>query len=46
MLNDLIVSFDRALRTLAGVPTTSRATPGANLEETALTPDDRRQRRG
>ena len=46
MLNDLIVSFDRALRTLAGVPTASRATPGANLEDTALTPDERRHAAG
>ena len=46
MLNDLIVSFDRALRTLAGVPTASRATPGANLEDTALTPEERRHAAG
>ena len=46
MLNNLIVSFDRALRTLAGAPTASRATPGANLEETALTPDERRHAAG
>jgi ubiquinone biosynthesis monooxygenase Coq7 len=46
MLNDLIVSFDRALRTLAGVPTTSRATPGVNLVETSLTPEERRHAAG
>ena len=46
MLDDLIVSFDRALRTLAGVPTASRATPGANLEATALTPEERRHAAG
>jgi len=46
VLNDFIVSFDRALRTLAGVPTASRATPGANLEATALTPDERRHAAG
>ena len=46
MLNDLIISFDRALRTLGGVPTASRATPGANLEDTALTPVERRHAAG
>jgi len=46
MLNDLIVSFDRALRTLAGVPTASRATPGANLAETSLTSEERRHAAG
>ena len=46
MLNDLVVSFDRALRTLAGVPTTSRAMPGANLEDATLTPGERRHAAG
>jgi len=46
MLNGLIVSFDRALRTLAGATTASRATPGANLEAVALTPDERRHAAG
>jgi ubiquinone biosynthesis monooxygenase Coq7 len=46
MLNDFILSFDRALRTLAGVPTASRVTPGANLEHAPLTPAERRHAAG
>ncbi len=46
MIDELVTSFDRALRTLAGVPTSSRATPGANLEDTALTPAERRHAAG
>jgi len=42
MKDDLVAGFDRALRLMAGVAVTSRETPGANLEETALTPDERR----
>ncbi len=40
MLDDIVVSFDRALRTLAGHPTASRPTPGANLDDAEL---DRRR---
>jgi ubiquinone biosynthesis monooxygenase Coq7 len=46
MRDNLVVSFDRALRTLAGVPTTSRGTPGANLDDTPLTPVERRHAAG
>lgn len=42
MLDDLIASFDRALRTLAGRPTASRPTPGAELDDAELTADERR----
>ncbi len=40
------VSFDRALRTLAGHPTASRPTPGANLDDADLTADERRHAAG
>ncbi|MFI4888515.1 MAG: 2-polyprenyl-3-methyl-6-methoxy-1,4-benzoquinone monooxygenase [Burkholderiales bacterium] len=43
MLDSLIVSFDRALRTLTGTVTPARATPGAALPESDLTPKERRQ---
>jgi ubiquinone biosynthesis monooxygenase Coq7 len=43
MLDSLIVSFDRALRTLTGTVTPARATPGAALAEPDLTPKERRQ---
>src|SRR4030095_14798528 len=46
MLDDLVVSFDRALRTLAGCPTASRPTPGGELERAELTPDERRHAAG
>ncbi len=46
MLDDLVVSFDRALRTLAGRPMASRPTPGAELERSELAPDERRHAAG
>jgi len=46
MLDDLVVSFDRALRTLAGRPTTSRQAPGAELAPAELAPDERRHAAG
>jgi ubiquinone biosynthesis monooxygenase Coq7 len=42
MLDRAIVSFDRALRTLAGVAHVSRPVPGADLPEAALSEDERR----
>lgn len=42
----LIVGFDRALRTLAGVATSVRPVPGADLAEVALTPEERRHAGG
>jgi len=46
MRDALIVSFDRALRTLAGQPTASRPAPGANLVDIELTDDERRHAAG
>jgi ubiquinone biosynthesis monooxygenase Coq7 len=46
MKDDLIVGFDRALRLMAGVEASSRATPGSNLEEAPLTPEERRHAAG
>jgi ubiquinone biosynthesis monooxygenase Coq7 len=46
MLDDLVIGFDRALRTLAGLAATSRPVPGANLPETELTPEERRHAAG
>jgi ubiquinone biosynthesis monooxygenase Coq7 len=41
MFDSLIVSFDRALRTLAGHPSTARPVPGAILPEGELSPPER-----
>ena len=46
MKDELVVGFDRALRMLAGVPASTRATPGANLEDAALTSEERRHAAG
>ena len=46
MFDDIVVCFDRALRTLAGHPTTARATPGAQLVDAELTADERRHAAG
>ena len=46
MLDDLIVSFDRALRTLAGQPMASRSVPGAHLADADLGADERRHAAG
>ena len=46
MLDDLVVGFDRALRMLAGVAGSARVTPGASLEEAALTAVERRHAAG
>src|SRR5574338_331606 len=42
MLDRAIVSFDRALRTLAGVARASRPVPGADLPEPTLSDQERR----
>jgi ubiquinone biosynthesis monooxygenase Coq7 len=42
MLDDLILTFDRGLRTLAGVATTARGVPGADLPSSELAADERR----
>ena len=46
MLDELVIGFDRALRTLSGHATSSRPTPGANIAETELTADERRHAAG
>jgi 3-demethoxyubiquinol 3-hydroxylase len=46
MLDDLVISFDRALRTLTGRSTASRPTPGGALEDGVLTIDERRHAAG
>jgi len=46
MQDELVISFDRALRTLLGRATTSREVPGANMPEAALSPDERRDAAG
>jgi ubiquinone biosynthesis monooxygenase Coq7 len=46
MLDSLIVSFDRALRTLAGHPSTARPVPGAVLPEGELSPPERQHAAG
>jgi len=46
MLDDLVIGFDRALRTLSGHSTASRPTPGANIADALLTPDERRHAAG
>jgi ubiquinone biosynthesis monooxygenase Coq7 len=46
MQDDLVISFDRALRTLTGLATTSRPTPGANIPDVELTPEERRDAAG
>ena len=42
VIDDLIVGFDRALRTLAGKPSNSRPMPGSQLPDAPLTDDERR----
>jgi|SRR5215471_6766805 len=42
MIDELVIGFDRALRTLSGHATSSRPTPGANIAEAQLAPDERR----
>jgi ubiquinone biosynthesis monooxygenase Coq7 len=46
MQDDFIVSFDRALRTLTGLATSSRPVPGAGLPEAELSPEERRNAAG
>lgn len=46
MLEQLIIGFDRSLRTLAGTATSARPMPGANLPRPELTREDRRHAAG
>jgi len=43
MFDRAIVSFDRALRTLAGIAHTSRPVPGSELPEPSLSDEERRR---
>src|SRR5438552_16288333 len=46
MIDDLILGFDRALRTLSGVAASGRANPAAGMPEPVLTADERRHAAG
>jgi ubiquinone biosynthesis monooxygenase Coq7 len=46
MLDTLIVTFDRALRTFAGAVHTARPVPGASLPDAPLTDEERRHAAG
>src|SRR3982750_2661282 len=46
MIDDLIIGFDRSLRTLAGTATSSRPLPGAALPDVELSSDERRHAGG
>jgi ubiquinone biosynthesis monooxygenase Coq7 len=46
MLDDFVIGFDRALRALSGHSSASRPTPGANIADAELTPDERRHAAG
>jgi 3-demethoxyubiquinol 3-hydroxylase len=44
--DELIIGFDRALRTLAGTASAQRPNPAVDLREETLTPEERRHARG
>ncbi len=44
--DELIIGFDRALRTLAGTASSQRPNPAVNLPEETLTPEERRHAGG
>ena len=46
MMDDLILGFDRALRTLLGVAASGRPNPAAGIPDPDLTPDERRHAAG
>jgi 3-demethoxyubiquinol 3-hydroxylase len=46
MLDELVIGFDRALRTLSGYTKSSRPSPGANVADAELSPDERRHAAG
>src|SRR5881227_2905546 len=46
MIDDLILGFDRAVRTLSGVAASGRANPAAGIPEPELTADERRHAAG
>jgi demethoxyubiquinone hydroxylase (CLK1/Coq7/Cat5 family) len=46
MIDDLILGFDRALRTLSGTAASGRPNPARGLPESDLTPEERRHAAG
>jgi ubiquinone biosynthesis monooxygenase Coq7 len=46
MLDDFVVGFDRALRTLGGLASSARPVPGAAISEAEFTPEERRHAAG
>ena len=46
MLDPLVIGFDRALRTLAGLATTQRPVPGAGIATAELSPEEARHAAG
>jgi 3-demethoxyubiquinol 3-hydroxylase len=46
MVDDLVLGFDRALRTLAGVSSTTRPIPGNQLRDAEMSDDERRHSAG
>src|SRR5437764_12674645 len=46
MIDDLIIGFDRSLRTLAGTATSARPLPGASLPDVDLASEERRHSGG
>lgn len=42
MIDDLVIGFDRALRALSGLAVSARPTPGENIAEADLAPEERR----
>jgi ubiquinone biosynthesis monooxygenase Coq7 len=46
MLDPLVIGFDRALRTIAGLATTQRPVPGSSIANATLTPEETRHAAG
>jgi ubiquinone biosynthesis monooxygenase Coq7 len=46
MLDPLVIGFDRALRTLAGLATAQRPVPGGSIKDAELTPEEARHSAG
>jgi ubiquinone biosynthesis monooxygenase Coq7 len=44
--DDLVLGFDRALRTVSGLATAARPVPGASIADVDLTPEERRHAAG
>ena len=46
MLDELVIGFDRALRTLGGLASSARPVPGAAIADAEFTPEERRHAAG